>query len=245
MLHEEPFSARLRERMHKHFDLIKRSETYRVVTDPKTPTELVFAIIKHILLEVFSYGPHVTEATFTAVGRFPKHRPDLMRPAIEHDLEEVNHGEVALVDFVKLGGSEAWARTRKMTPATFSLAGTVRLLATTDSPFAYLGFMYLFESLTPALTSLAQEVLAARQYPKVAQTFIDMHATEDIAHERQLAELIDKVVTAFPLEAENILYGFDCFAVVYPLPIWQSALIRANEEVTELSLIRSLEDGTC
>lgn len=60
---------------------------------------------EHTFLEVFSYGPHVTEATFTAIGRLPKNRPDLMRPMILRDLSEVDHGEMALRDFIRLGGN--------------------------------------------------------------------------------------------------------------------------------------------
>src|SRR5947209_400476 len=83
------------------------------------------------------------EATFTAIGRLPKHRPDLMRPMLLHNLEEVDHSEMALADYVKLGGEESWARSRRRTPASFAVAATCRMLAEWESPFAYLGYMYL------------------------------------------------------------------------------------------------------
>ena len=50
---------------------VENSQVYRLASDPKSDPKLVTAIIKYILLEVFSYGPHVTGATFTAIGRFP------------------------------------------------------------------------------------------------------------------------------------------------------------------------------
>jgi hypothetical protein len=95
----------------------------------------LLALNKTLGLETFSYGLHVTEATFTAISRFPKLLPQLRREAIEHNLDEVNHGEIALRDFVKMGGSEEWVRSRRMTPASFAMASAVRLLATQESPF--------------------------------------------------------------------------------------------------------------
>ena len=177
-----------------------------------------------------TYGPHVTEATFTAIGRLPKTRPDLMKPMILHDLSEVDHGEMALKDFIKLGGSEEWARARRITPEAFAMGATCRMLGERESPFAYLGYMYLFEALTPILTERAQGFLAAKGFPVDAQHFIDVHAEEDIAHAEVMDTLIEKVLKDYPEEAAAIEYGFDCFAAVYPLPIWRASLANAKAE---------------
>ncbi len=211
---------------------IEESEVYQAVFDRHADPRLVAAVIKYVLLEVFSYGPHVTEATFTAIGRMPKDRADLMQVMINHDIEEADHGEMALKDFVKLGGDEQWARRRRITPASFAMAATVRLLAQHENPFAYLGYMYPFEALTPVLTERAQRQLAAKAFPESAKHFIDFHATEDVAHAKVLRTLIERCVRDFPESAEAIGYGFDCFASVYPLPIWNAALRHAREELS-------------
>ena len=39
----------------------------------------------------------------------------------------------------------------------------------------------------------------------------------------KLRTLIERVIGEFPESAEAIEYGFDCFAAVYPLPIWNAA----------------------
>lgn len=223
--------ARLQRKLVALLTQIEQSETYRLVAAPETSSQVTVAIIRNILLEVFSYGPHVTEATFTAIGRMPKDRPDLMRPMVLHDLSEVNHGELALQDYIRLGGDERQARTRRITPASFVMGATCRLLAERDDPFAYLGYIFLFEALTPVLTERAQAFLAAKAFPNEARHFIDLHATEDVAHARLLADLIERVVNDFPSSAEAIEYGFDCFAAVYPLPIWDAALARARVEI--------------
>jgi pyrroloquinoline quinone (PQQ) biosynthesis protein C len=155
-----------------------------------------------------------------------------MRPMILHDLSEVNHGEMALKDFVRLGGDERWARSRRITPEAFAMAATCRMLAERESPFCYLGFMYLFEALTPILTERAQHFLTAHGFPVTARHFIDVHATEDVAHASMLADLVDRIASEYPDQAGAIEYGFDCFSSVYPLPIWNAALRHAREQAT-------------
>ncbi|GAA4412985.1 hypothetical protein GCM10023187_40750 [Nibrella viscosa] len=209
---------------------VERSEMYQIVSAPNTDPKLVATVIKYILLEVFSYGPHVTEATFMAISRLPKDRPDLMKPLILHDLSEVDHGEMALKDFIKLGGDEQWARSRRMTPESLAMAATCRMIAQFENPFAYLGYMYLFEGLTPILTERAQQFLAAKGFPIEAQAFIDEHATEDIGHAQLMSNMVARIVTEYPEAEAAIEYGFDCFAAVYPLPIWRAALQHAYGE---------------
>jgi hypothetical protein len=226
-----PFADKLDGKVHALLAAIEDSDVYKSLFHPEADARYVATLIKYILLEVFSYGSHVTEATFTAIGRMPKTRPDLMRVCINHDLAEVDHGEMALQDFIKLGGDEQWARSRRMTPASFAMAATVRMLAEHESPFAYLGYMYPFESLTPILTGRLQIQLASRGFPLDARRFVDCHATEDTAHAALLRTVIEQVVREFPDEASAIEYGFDCFTQVYPLPIWKTAMQHARREL--------------
>jgi hypothetical protein len=228
------FSSKLESKLWDLLGNAEKSDLYLRVTDPNATPEFVSTVVRYVLLEVFSYGPHVTEATFTAIGRMPKTRPDLMKPMILHDLDEVDQGEMALKDFVKLGGDESWARTRRMTPASFAMAATVRFLAATESPFAYLGYMYLFESLTPILTERLKRILAVKQFPRTAQKFLDFHAEEDVAHAKALQAFIERVLRDYPEAAAPIEYGFDCFAAVYPLPIWSAVLqhVQADSQQT-------------
>jgi hypothetical protein len=91
--------------------------------------------------------------------------------------------------------------------------------------------MYLFEALTPVLAERAQTFLAGHGFPRAAREFIDVHATEDIGHRNALGKLVNTVAAEYPAEQAVIEYGFDCFAVVYPLPIWDAALARARQDV--------------
>jgi hypothetical protein len=110
---------------------------------------------------------------------------------------------------------------------------TCKMLGEVEDPFSYLGFMYLFEALTPTLNQRAQQFLARKQFPTAAQRFIDLHATEDVKHTAFLKGLIIKVVKDYPGTCSAIEYGLECFACVYPVPVWDAAFARALAEVPE------------
>ena len=64
----------------------EQHEAYQLIFDPTTNKSLVVAIIRNILLQTHYYGPFITQALFTAIGRFPRTKPQLMRPVVEHVL---------------------------------------------------------------------------------------------------------------------------------------------------------------
>ncbi len=215
-------------------NLLKRVETsepYRRIFHPDADPKFVRAAAKCLMLEIFSYSSHVTEATFTAIGRMPKNRPDLIRILVRHVVEEMNHGEPALVDFAKLGGNEQGARQRRIAPAAFALAATVRMLAERESPFASLGFLYHFAALTPILNHKLREQLARNGSPNVIRKSIDVRVDKGLPHGRGLRDLIGRIAVEFAEAPAEIEYGFDCFGAVHPLPVWDAALRHALSEL--------------
>lgn len=227
------FGNYLDRRVHVLLETIESSEVYQSVFSAEANPRFVITVMKYVLLEVFSYGPHVTEATFTAIGRFPKTEVKFMEKLALHDVEEADHGEMALRDALKLGLDEAWARSRLITPESFAMGAAVRLIATQLSPFAYLGYMYPFEALTPILTQRLQKVLAEKAFPKHATYFVDYHAVADIGHAATLRKLIEEIAERHPDSRRDIDYAFDIFSCVYPLPIWQRCLTAARVELSE------------
>ena len=227
----EQFADHIDRKIEDLFRGIQESSMYRLVERPDTDPRLVINLVKWYLLEVFSFAPHVSEATFTAIGRFPKNRPDLMKPTIQHDLEEVDHGEMALEDFVRLGGDERFARTRRISPASFAIAATCRMLAERENPFTYLGYMYLLEELAEVMLQRSFQLLKAKGFPAQGRYFLDFHAKADVGHSNQLRRVMIRVVQDYPDAAEAIEYGFDCMALVFPMPLWETALRHARQEL--------------
>jgi hypothetical protein len=227
----QEIARRLEHKVQEMFASAEQSELWQTLAHPDTPPKQVAAIMKYLMLEVFSYGPLVVESTFRAIGRMPNTRLDLMRPIVSHLISEVGHGEMALKDFIKLGGDEAWARTRQMTSASYAMGATCRMLAERENPFGYLGYMYLFESVTPIMAERVQGFLQAQGFPVGAQRFIDEHAEVDIKHSELMTKLVVKVVHDFPEAGAAITFAADCFAAVYPLPIWATVMANVRAEM--------------
>lgn len=227
----QEFGDHLDQRVRSLLATVESSHVYQSVFADDAEPRYISTVVKYVLLEVFSYGPHVTEATFTAIGRFPKCEVRFMEKLAMHDVEEADHGEMALVDAVKLGLNEKWARERSITPESFAMGAAVRLIATQLNPFAYLGYMYPFEALTPILTQRLQKVLAAKQFPGHATHFVDYHAAADIGHAATLRKLIEEIVSKYPETRAEMDYAFDIFTCVYPLPIWATCVARTRQEL--------------
>jgi len=227
----QAFGHHLDRRVPDLLGTVETSKAYRSVFAAEAEPSYITAVVKQVLLEVFSYGPHVTEATFIAIGRYPKQEVKFMEKLALHDVAEANHGEMALVDAIQLGLDEHWARERLITPESFAMGAAVRLIATQLGPFAYLGYMYPFAALTPILTQRLQKVLAAKQFPGHAARFVDYHAVADIGHAASLRKLIEEIVEKYPEANTEIDYAFNIFTCVYPLPIWATCVTRAREEL--------------
>jgi hypothetical protein len=208
---------------------IQRERAWSLVTSAGTPKATVAAVMREIYAEIAAYQPDVIEATIAVIGQFPrtldaKH----VRAMLVHQAEEWDHGEMAVRDFIGLGGREDEVRSGPATPTSFMTAAFWRMLAHKRLPFAYLGAIYLFEGLTPIVTGLVKSHLKTQGFKESSLEYIEFHSTEDIRHTRVVEAMIRKIVDQFPDRASEVTFGFDTFRSVYPLPGWRAALARAE-----------------
>ncbi len=209
---------------------IQHSEVWRAVTSADSPPELSREIVKEIYLEIVMYQPDVIEATIATIAQMPRSLPvELLDDMLHHQIEEFDHGEMALRDYVAMGGSEEYARNRPMSPSAFSIAAMWRMLCHSRDSFAYLGALYPFEGITPIITEKAKDALRGKGMQDETLSYVDFHSTEDKEHARMLRELIAKVADLYPEARERICYGLEYFLAIYPMPAWNAAMQRAME----------------
>jgi len=216
-------------------DLITRAEgheAYRLLFDPQSGMEpaALTVLLRNILLQTFYYGGHITEAVFTAIGRFPKTQPQLMRPLVDQLLDEVYHPEMAGKDFLRLGGNAARLDPAHISPAAFVVAAVCRAIAERSDPFCYLGFLALLESTTPVLTERLMPVLHQCGLGN-ASKFVPVHAREDQKHADLVWRQIDRVAATASAADQAIEFGFDALALVYPRVVWDEALAQTHAEL--------------
>ncbi|MEQ8667904.1 MAG: iron-containing redox enzyme family protein [Pirellulales bacterium] len=207
----------------------KSSELWGVISHPETSPALIQEIMKEIYLEIVMYQPDVIEATIAVIAQMPRTMDvDVFEEMLHHQIEEFNHGEMALRDYIGLGGNEDTARNRRMSPTAFSTAAVWRMLAHMRDPFAYLGALYPFEGLTPIVSEMVKGILREKGFQDNSTEFVDYHSTADLEHTRLVKELIVKVAEEYPKAKASMCYGIEYFLAAYPLPCWNAAFRRAK-----------------
>jgi pyrroloquinoline quinone (PQQ) biosynthesis protein C len=213
---------------------IQQQDFWKFIMSPDADPKAVVALMRQVYLEIVGYQPDVIEAAIASIAQFPRSmKPRLVKAMLAHQGDEFDHGEMALRDFVGLGGSEAAARSARMSPEAFAVAGVWWMIARRRNPFAYLGALYLFEGLTPTVTGLVKEKLMAKGFTEKSLEYVEFHSTEDVKHANLVHYMISEVANIYPEATESIKYGFECFRAVYPIPIWRAAFERARASVNK------------
>jgi len=206
---------------------IKDQEFWKTVTSSETDPRLIARVMREVYLEIVGYQPDVIEAAIASIGQFPRSmKPRLVKAMLAHQGDEFDHGEMALRDFVGLGGDESEARNKRMSPEAFAVAAVWWMIVRQRDPFAYFGTLYLFEGLTPTVTGLVKANLQKKGFTGESLEYIEFHSTEDIKHANLIRYLISEAAETYPESVESMKYGFQCFRAVYPIPLWRAAFRR-------------------
>lgn len=207
---------------------LKLSEAWQAVTSPDTDQECIASVMKEVYLETVMYQEEIVECGIACIAQMPRCLDvSLFEEMLHHQVEEFDHGEMMLRDFVGLGGSEEYARRRRMSPTAFAAAAAWRMLVHMRDPLAYLGALYPFEGLTPIVSSMVKDVLRQRGFGDKQTEFIEYHSTADLEHTRLVRELITTVCDQYPEAKPSVCYGVEYFLGVYPMPLWNAAYKRA------------------
>ena len=231
------YSARAQEviqifddRVHAVFQEVQQQPFWKALLDPTTPAAVLQSIFRNVFLAIYWYQKHTTEAGFLMISRLPKHETRLIKLTILHKVEESEHGEWALRDFLLLGGDEKVAKEQPPSPATFSVASTWWRMGMIEDPLGYFGAEYLFEYLTLLVAQPLLGLFTDRGMKADGLRFIIDHATEDEKHAKLVKHLIMDCVTRYPESEAAMIRCFDYFRQVYPLPVWTEAYHRAQAD---------------
>jgi hypothetical protein len=231
--------AELDRRVASLVDEFTDSPIGKLVTALESPIELVTATVREIYWEIHCYQPSTTRAGFTMISGLPPEERKIMRILLLHKWEEVEHRVWALNGYLALGGdrSRIGRENEFMSTGAFAVAAVWDLLAQKLEPLSYLGAEYLFEDLTARLSKMVTQSLSGRGLPQQGMRFIVDHATEDERHSRLLKKLINEVEGQRPESVSQMLFAFDCFRHVYPLPLWMGSYARALASVGSSSAL--------
>lgn len=198
---------------------------WQLLENPSRHSELRL-VLREILHAVHMYQGQTTEAGFRMIGRLPKSEVRLMQVLSHHKAEEAEHGLWAWDDYLAMGGNPA-LHGASPTPAAFAVAAVWDRMADRCDPFGYIGAEYLFENLTERLTkAIAASPCAGVAFAKGTH-FLSDHVTEDVRHANLFRHLIKHVLTERPDAIGPMTQCLSLFRQVYPIPLWDEALVRA------------------
>lgn len=209
---------------------VRREPFWRAATAARARPDFVARLMSEVYADIVGYQPHVIEAAIASIGQFPRSiAPRLVKAMLAHQADEFDHGEMALRDATSLGCDPDALRGRALSPEAFAVSGVWWMIARSRDPFLYLGALYLFEGLTPAVTAAIKESLRSKGLTDSSLEYIEFHSTEDIKHANLVNHLIARVAADFPDRVDSIRRGFEYFQEVYPLPLWRAAYDRARD----------------
>ncbi|SMB77752.1 iron-containing redox enzyme family protein [Deinococcus hopiensis] len=231
-LTSEQVMERLDQRVQQLVEEVQREEFFQAVTNSNMPVATLREVLKEIYLEISHYQEHIIEASIALIGQMPRSlEVRLIEELLHHQAEEFNHGEMAVSDYVGLGGDEAQARSKRMTPSAFGIAALRRMMVHLRDWPAWLGSLYVVETSTPILSGMVKDSFRARGIPGKGLWFIDHHATADLEHADLLRGVLQEVLDAVPTAKEGMLYGPEYYLQLYPKASWQAAYNRAIRRV--------------
>jgi hypothetical protein len=208
---------------------LRETPFFQALTDPDTDPCLVSDTFKHVYLSIAQFQPHVIEAAFTAVGRLPKDNGLPIKTMVLQQVTEVEQADSALRNYLRLDGDHALAEG-PMFPECTAVAAMCHFLSEHCHPAAYLGFMYVFKALSALIAAQTQQIVDASGDLSPAYEFFDLQAEEHSQQTDTIATVIQELMRRDPTAGSSVLFGLRSFLAVYPLPVWNAAYQRAQQE---------------
>lgn len=139
------------------------------------------------LAQSYFYICHSTKTLALTAGYISLEEPKVFRRMVKHISEEMNHEILCDKDLQALGKS---LKDFTEAPATQSLYQPQYYKIQHQNPKAYLGYIYVLESICCLVVPKVLKDKLIPNYPKQAINFLRVHAEEDPGHLEQAKSLI-------------------------------------------------------
>jgi len=172
-----------------------------------TAGEMTSAEYRAILREIFHHTRENPQLQALATVYFRGRQRDMVKSFFAHAASEVGHDQLALNDFVTLGGDAAHVPYENPLPATSALLAYGFYQIYNLSPLGYLGYLFFLEFTPTAAGEGMMTRLRDAGVPNSAMTFLKDHTEIDVGHNRMMEKYVERL----------ILDDSDLDAVVYSM----------------------------
>jgi hypothetical protein len=148
--------------------------------------EMTVAEYRTVLREIFHHTRENPQLQALATVYFRGRQRDMVRPFYAHAASEIGHDQLALNDYVTLGGDAAAVPYQNPLPATTALLAYGFYQIYNLNPLGYLGYLFFLEFNGTSAGEGIMSSLAKIGVPETAMTFLRDHVEIDVAHNRMM-----------------------------------------------------------
>ena len=137
-----------------------------------------------ILREMFHQVREHPQMLMQAASKLRGRDREMVKAFFNHASSEVGHDQLALNDYVTLGGDASAVPYQYPLPATSALLAFGYYQIHEANPIGYLGYLFFLEFAPTATGTGLMQQLETIGVPRTAMTFIGDHAEIDVHHNR-------------------------------------------------------------
>lgn len=185
------------------FDLITARFQPTLATFLKSPPmrkllsgDLSAAHYRAIMREIFHHTRENPQLQALATVYFRGRQRDMVRSFYAHAASEIGHDQLALNDYVTLGGDASDVPYQNPLPATTALLSYGFYQIYNLNPLGYLGYLFFLEFMPTKSGAGMIEMLGKIGVPPTAMTFLRDHTEIDIGHNKLMRKYVDGLVSA-------------------------------------------------
>jgi len=166
------------------------------------------------LKEVYFYVRENPQIQVFGTAYFRGRQRRMVRNMFKHATSEVGHEQLALNDYVALGGNADAVPYKNPLPATAALTSYAYYQIYNLNPLGYLGYLFFLEfSPTQIGDSLADQLLAIGA-PEGSLTWLREHIEADIGHNKMMERYVEALLKT-EADIDSVEYAMKTTAYLY------------------------------
>ncbi len=208
---------------------------------------MTVAEYRSIMKQVYYYVRENPQLQALATVYFRGRDRAMVKPFLQHAISEIDHDQLALNDFVTLGGDASDVPYKNPLPETAGLTAYAFYQINNLNPLGYIGYLFFLEFFPTQAGGLVTEKLNEIGVKENALTFLRDHIEIDQAHNRLMVRYADLLIKD-EADLDCVEYSIKTTAKLYEQML-TAAIKDAHEEADtgwnweELNADRKTPDG--
>jgi len=149
---------------------------------------------RSVLREIYHHTRENPQLQALATVYFKGRQRDMVRSFFTHAASEIGHDQLALNDYVALGGDPTDVPYQNPLPATTALLAYGFYQIYNLNPLGYLGYLFFLEFMPTKSGEGMMSLLEKIGVPRTAMSFLKDHTEIDIGHNKMMKKYVEGLV---------------------------------------------------